>query len=547
MSAPTTPTELYNLLASSSDGNDPQSVDPTTLRYYLYARKSTQGEDRQERSIPDQIAACTEAIIARKLLRVVDVIEEKSSAKEPDVRPKFRAMINNIKAGKANGIIAWHPDRLSRNMKEAGEIIDLVDKGIIKDLQFATHTFENTPTGKMTLGISFVLSKQYSEHLSESVTRGNKRITKSGQFLGKTKHGYFIDEARRLIPDGENFLTIKEVFVRRLNGETQSNIAKWLNSIPYTVRPYQKQPQRYKWDKDAVSKMLRDPTYAGVLKYGSHLVVLADNYDFEAAVAVEDFMTMNRVSSLNSSRLEASMMVKNPQTTKAKLLRGMVTCGYCAKPLTSSITSKKLKSEKRYYYYYKCETLTCPFRNRSIRAKVVLEFITDFFDQYRFTTESNYENHVSRVRDTNKKRMRLATSRITSTSKLLDLKRKEYESTKDTVRMNPQLAPHYDLDKPAKEVKRLENIIAKNVKKRQSLDNAIPTYEKYLELMDTATVTIPRIHDIELMNNLIQYFFSNFTIKATGVGKQQRYEVDYKLKEPWEGFLQSNNFVRGRG
>lgn len=45
---------------------------------------------------------------------------------------------------------------------------------------------------------------------------------------------------------------------------------------------------------------------------------------------------------------------------------------------------------------------------------------------------------------------------------------------------------------------------------------------------------------------MLGIFFSDFTIKATGVGKQQSYEIDYKLKEPREGFLQSNNFVRGR-
>ena len=120
---------------------------------------------------------CMERVVKPAGLQVVAVIEERYSAKEPDTRPKFKAMINDIKAGKANGIISWHPDRLSRNLKEAGEIIDLVDKSVIRDLKFATSTFENTPTGKMTLGIFFVLSKQYSEHLSESVTRGNRRKT----------------------------------------------------------------------------------------------------------------------------------------------------------------------------------------------------------------------------------------------------------------------------------------------------------------------------------------------------------------------------------
>lgn len=51
-------------------------------------------------------------------------------------------MLQDFKSGKYQGLIACHADRLARNMKEAGEIIDLVDKGIIRDLRFATSTFE---------------------------------------------------------------------------------------------------------------------------------------------------------------------------------------------------------------------------------------------------------------------------------------------------------------------------------------------------------------------------------------------------------------------
>lgn len=134
----------------------------------LYARKSTIDKERQEKSIPDQIAECLDRVVKpeRITLKDSDIIRESGSAKEPDIRPEFRKMLDALIAGKYDGIITYHSDRLARNMKEAGEIIDLLDKGIIKDLRFATSVFDNTPTGKMLLGISFVLSKQFSEHLS---------------------------------------------------------------------------------------------------------------------------------------------------------------------------------------------------------------------------------------------------------------------------------------------------------------------------------------------------------------------------------------------
>src|SRR5437763_480259 len=157
--------EFLGMLQTLFPNQDSRDIDPSTLKYVIYARKSTKGEERQEASIRHQIDECMKREVLAgdplPLQLVGKPIKEKCSAKEPDIRPKFRQMLDDVKAGKVDGIIAWHPDRLARNMKEAGEIIDLLDKGVLKDLRFATSTFENSPTGKMLLGISFVLSKQY--------------------------------------------------------------------------------------------------------------------------------------------------------------------------------------------------------------------------------------------------------------------------------------------------------------------------------------------------------------------------------------------------
>ena len=81
-------------------------------------------------------------------------------------------MFMGFKSGKYHGLLAWSPDRLSRNMKEAGEIIEMIDLEQIQDLHFKTYQFENNPNGKMLLGILFAISKQYSDKLSVDVSRG---------------------------------------------------------------------------------------------------------------------------------------------------------------------------------------------------------------------------------------------------------------------------------------------------------------------------------------------------------------------------------------
>src|SRR5579884_2593580 len=198
---PTTTQDLLKILKDMYPAQDARDIDIKELRYVIYARKSTTDEERQEQSIPAQVDECIKREVIPNGLKVVKIIREKRSAKLPDIRKKFRDMLDDIIDLKYDGIIAWHPDRLSRNMKEAGEIIDMLDKGQIKDLRFATSTFENNPTGKMLLGISFVLSKQHSEHLSESVTRGNRSKTEKGIFFDEQKHGYQITEDGKLYPD----------------------------------------------------------------------------------------------------------------------------------------------------------------------------------------------------------------------------------------------------------------------------------------------------------------------------------------------------------
>ena len=182
-------TQDFLKLLQGLQGQD-STQDTTQLRYVIYARKSTtESEERQVRSLGDQVVECTE--LAQKMgLKVIKVIKEAESAKEPDIRPKFREMVEEIKKGKYEGIIAWHPDRLARNMKDAGEIIDLLDKQIIKDLHFVSFTFQNNTAGKMLLGIAFVLSKQYSDQLSDNVKRGIRRSIEEGKYLSRTKYGY---------------------------------------------------------------------------------------------------------------------------------------------------------------------------------------------------------------------------------------------------------------------------------------------------------------------------------------------------------------------
>ncbi len=122
-------------------------------KFFLYARKSTDSEDRQVRSIADQIAELKD-LAKKENIEIVDILIEKQTAKAPG-RPVLAEMLKRIESGEAMGILAWHPDRLARNSVDGGQIIYLVDTGVIKELKFPTFWFDPTPQGKFMLSIAF--------------------------------------------------------------------------------------------------------------------------------------------------------------------------------------------------------------------------------------------------------------------------------------------------------------------------------------------------------------------------------------------------------
>ncbi len=127
--------------------------------FFLYVRKSTDVEDKRVLSIDAQLAELRQFAERERLMAVAELIE-KQSAKIPG-RPIFNDMLARIEAGEADGILAWHPDRLARNSVDGGQIIYLLDLGKIRNLKFPVFRFESDPRGKFTLNLMFGRSKYY--------------------------------------------------------------------------------------------------------------------------------------------------------------------------------------------------------------------------------------------------------------------------------------------------------------------------------------------------------------------------------------------------
>src|SRR5581483_429496 len=118
-------------------------------KFFLYARKSTDEATRQVLSIEAQLFELRK-LAQREGITIEREFIECKTAKQPG-RLVFNEMLALIEKGKAQGILAWHPDRLARNMVDGGRIIYLVDLGKIKSLKFPTLMFEPNAHGKFML------------------------------------------------------------------------------------------------------------------------------------------------------------------------------------------------------------------------------------------------------------------------------------------------------------------------------------------------------------------------------------------------------------
>ena len=93
------------------------------MKYVLYARKSSESDERQVQSIEDQISYWKKrAPELNGNIEIVKIYIEEKSAKAPYVRPEFQKMIVELEKGETDGVLAWKLDRLTRNPIDTGAI-----------------------------------------------------------------------------------------------------------------------------------------------------------------------------------------------------------------------------------------------------------------------------------------------------------------------------------------------------------------------------------------------------------------------------------------
>ncbi len=495
----------------------------SALRYVIYTRKSTDRSEKQERSIPDQIHACRQLASSLGLNYSSEIIHEEKSAKISANRTKFRSMIDDIRDGRYDGIITWSPDRLARNMMEAGELIDLLDKGVIRDIKFANgHTFNNEPSGKMLLGIAFVMAKQYSDQHSQNVKRAVTRITAEGKVFDRAKHGYYKDSQGYPRPDGENWHLLKSAFGMRIYDKMPlEDIAKWLTQQGYPLRTEHTDRRQIVINRTFLSDLFREPYYAGALIHGDQIINLVEKADFQPMLTVEEFDNLCRENGLKK-RFTLTEIIRPKGSVKADFLRGVVTCGECHRTMSTGLTSKKMSDgQTRRYFYFRCDTPKCKYYSKSVRGKVILDAVYAFLASRKMNFEAGYDAYVREMHRIIETRDKDMDREMKSFSQRMTHLRKEIFDTKELIKKehDPLIKGEYrkDLREQLKNLDGFNGVLEGLKGERASQSEAVKTFEEFLELFKNLATYIQKLTSIADLDEIIKKLFSNFVVEGKKV------------------------------
>src|SRR3989339_612249 len=296
--------------------------------YFIYARKSTDDEERQQLSIPAQLDELR-TFAEKEGLIITDTFIESKTAKVPG-RELFNQMLDRVEKGGAQGILSWHPDRLARNAVDAGRIVYFLDRNILTDLKFLTFWFQNTPQGLFMLSIAFGQSKYYVDALSVNTKRGLRQKVRLGWMPSQAPRGYLNERlSKTIIKDPKEWKQIKQLFEYYSQGtHTFSDASDFLAKNNF------KSSYGNNLKIDAVKSILKNPFYCGLFWYSKEL----HQGKHEPIISKRLFDQTQEVLSLRG-KPQTKLKVPKPFTN-------LIRCGECGMMITSEV--------QKGYLYYRC-------------------------------------------------------------------------------------------------------------------------------------------------------------------------------------------------
>ena len=365
-----------------------------TTKYFIYARKSSESDEKQVQSIEDQTLVLDKFRKAFNL-NVVDILTEAKSAKEPQARPVFETLLKRIKAGEANGIIVWKIDRLSRNPIDGAHIQWLLQKGIINSIR--TPDREYRPEDNvLILSVESSMATQYILDLSKNVKRGLKSKIDKGWRPSFAPLGYLNTKTELrgenyIIKDEQRFPIIRQAWDLMLTGNyLPTQILNIVNN-EWGLRTRQSKKKGGKpLTRGAIYKLFANIFYTGIIDTNGLYV----QGKHDPMITLEEY---DRVQFLLGRK-------GKPRPNRHEYAyAGLIKCGECGGTVSATYKQKFIKQTgklKEYSLYYcfcsrkrKNNCLQGRYTNSNLLDQAIEEEIVSF------TIHSKFKDWVFNIID----------------------------------------------------------------------------------------------------------------------------------------------------
>jgi site-specific DNA recombinase len=319
-----------------------QEVSPSGIRYCLYARKSTEQEDKQALSIESQVKEM-QSLAEREGLEIVEIKREAHSSKEVGQRPVYNELISEIRQGKFNGILTWAPDRLSRNAGDLGSVVDLMDQGLLHEIRTYGQKFTNNPNEKFLLMILGSQAKLENDNKMVNVKRGLRARCEMGLWPSVPPTGYLSHSDRNkkceVVLDERRADVIKQMYEKVAHdGWSGRKLYHWLrDDIRFTTK------HGKPLTLSNIYIILKSTFYYGEFEYpkGSGQWYKGIH---EPIITKDLYLQVQK-------QITSDHLVRSQD--KEFAFTKMLTCGLCGSGVTADEKFKNLKdgTQARYVYY----------------------------------------------------------------------------------------------------------------------------------------------------------------------------------------------------
>ena len=401
----------------------------------IYIRVSTFDQAREGFSLREQEERLKE-FCKFKRYNIYKVYQDAGISAKNDKRPAYQEMIEDVKKGNINVIVALKLDRLTRSVYDIEKLMKFVNDYECDIDCMADESNTTTSNGRMVMRIMTSVSQNEIEKCSERTKFGMAGAIKNGHIPNRTGLG-FKRKNKKLVPDPLTKDIIVRIFDLYLEGKSHQAIANIYNK--------EKVLGKTNWYDSTIQKILSNELYKGDYVNGKRT-----KHPTYYENVIEPIVSKEKWESCQYQKLRNA---RHYERTATYLFTNKLKCSKCGNFLGGHATTK---TNGKKYYYYKCNTCKTYFNEIDIEKELkafMLELakqddlINNYYTPFiKSKLEDKTEDYKKEIKDLDKQLDRIKTAYIKGVVKLEDfdkeIKHIEYQKS--------------DLEKRQKEQKQYE-------------------------------------------------------------------------------------------